>query len=123
MSDARDHLLVDEFQDLDHTQYAILSLLVGAKRSLFAVGDDDQSIFSSRGADPKVMSRFMDEFDIREPILLDINCRCSETIFDAARKILPLSENLFDKPITASAKAATPCDSGNSPTSMRKLAG
>ncbi len=99
-----DHLLVDEFQDLDHTQYAILSLLVGAKRSLFAVGDDDQSIFSWRGADPKVMSRFMDEFDIREPILLDINCRCSETIFDAARKILPLSENLFDKPITARRK-------------------
>jgi DNA polymerase III epsilon subunit family exonuclease len=103
-----EHLLVDEFQDLDQTQYSILRLLVGANRSLFAVGDDDQSIFGWRGADPRVIGRFVREFGIQEPILLDINCRCSQTIFEIARKVLPPSEVLFDKSITAVREGGEP---------------
>jgi len=96
-----DHLLVDEFQDLDTTQYTILKLLASGHRSFFAVGDDDQSIFSWRGADPRVIGRFVKDFGIAEPIILDINCRCSRTIFEAAQRILPPSELLFDKQISA----------------------
>jgi DNA polymerase III epsilon subunit family exonuclease len=95
-----DHVLVDELQDLDTIQYGIIRLLAEGHRSLFAVGDDEQSIFSWRGADPRVIERLLRDFAIAEPILLDVNCRCSRTIFEAARKILPPCE-LFDKEIHA----------------------
>ncbi len=103
-----DHLLVDEFQDLDPTQYAVLKLLAGVHRSLFAVGDDEQSIFSWRGADPRVMHRFVADFAVDAPILLDINCRCSTKIFEAARRILPPAEPFFAKRIRAVRESAVP---------------
>lgn len=81
-----DHLLVDEFQDLDHTQYEIIKLLVARHRSIFGVGDDEQSIFSWRGADPRIIAHFMRDFGIHAPIMLDINCRCSKAIFETARE-------------------------------------
>jgi superfamily I DNA/RNA helicase len=96
-----EHILVDEFQDLDTTQYAILRLLAGGHRSLFGVGDDEQSIFSWRGADPRVMARFLEDFAISEPIVLDVNCRCARPLFEAARRILPPPLPLFAKQITA----------------------
>jgi DNA polymerase III epsilon subunit family exonuclease len=96
-----DHLLIDEFQDLDKVQYAIVRLLAEEHRSLFAVGDDEQSIFSWRGADPRVMQRFVDDFQVDAPLILDINCRCSTAIFEAARRILPPAEPLFAKRIHA----------------------
>jgi superfamily I DNA/RNA helicase len=103
-----DHVLVDEFQDLDLTQYRVVRLLADGHRSLFAVGDDEQSIFSWRGADPRVMARFADDFGVREPIVLDVNCRCSRAIFDAARRILPPPLPLFAKQITAVREAPHP---------------
>ncbi|MCC6417488.1 MAG: UvrD-helicase domain-containing protein [Gemmataceae bacterium] len=103
-----DHLLVDEFQDLDLTQYAILKLLADDHRSLFAVGDDEQSIFSWRGADQRVMARFAGDFNIDRPIVLDVNCRCARAIFAAARKILPAAEPLFAKQITAVRESTFP---------------
>jgi DNA polymerase III epsilon subunit family exonuclease len=102
-----DHLLVDEFQDLDLTQYAILKLLAQKHRSLFAVGDDEQSIFSWRGADPRVLARFAADFGVT-PIVLDLNCRCSVAIFEAARKVLPPGEPLFAKDVRAVREAAFP---------------
>ncbi len=102
-----DHILVDEFQDLDDTQYAIVRLLAEGHRSVFAVGDDEQSIFSWRGADPRVIERFLRDFAIDEPIVLDLNCRCSRAIFDAARRILPPCE-LFTKEIRAVRESAYP---------------
>jgi DNA polymerase III epsilon subunit family exonuclease len=103
-----DHLLVDEFQDLDLTQYAILRVLAERHRNLFAVGDDEQSIFAWRGADPRVIARFLADFGVEEPIVLNINCRCSATIFAAARKILPPGELPFDKEIVAPRESPHP---------------
>ncbi len=84
-----DHVLVDECQDLDPTQYGIIARMAAGHRSLFFVGDDEQSIFSWRGADPKIIRTFMDDFGIAAPILLDRNCRCTKAIFETARRILP----------------------------------
>lgn len=95
------HILVDECQDLDPFQYAIIKHMAGAHRSLFAVGDDDQSIFSFRSADPRLIGRLMRDFDIHTPIVLDMNCRCSKPIFDAARRILPPNQLGFEKQIAA----------------------
>jgi DNA polymerase III epsilon subunit family exonuclease len=87
-----DHILVDEFQDLDPVQYEIIKSLAACHGSLFAVGDDEQSIFSWRGADPRMIAYFMRDFGIRVPIILDVNCRSSKQIIETARRILPATD-------------------------------
>jgi DNA polymerase III epsilon subunit family exonuclease len=97
-----DYLLVDEFQDLNPAQYAILKALAAGHRNFFAVGDDEQSIFSWTGADPTILKRFADDFAIAEPIVLDRNRRCSRQIFETARRLLAVNQPLFaQKTITA----------------------
>ncbi len=101
-----EYVLVDEFQDLDPTQYAILKALVASHGNFFAVGDDEQSIFSWRGADPKVLKRFADDFEISDPIVLDRNRRCSTQIFEAARRLLEVEPALFRKSLRADRRSA-----------------
>ncbi len=97
-----DYLLVDEFQDLNPAQYAILRAFAAGHRNFFAVGDDEQSIFSWTGADPAILKRFANDFGIVEPIVLDRNRRCSQQIFETARRLLAVNEPLFaQKSITA----------------------
>jgi DNA polymerase III epsilon subunit family exonuclease len=95
-----DYLLVDEFQDLDAAQYSIIKRLTEGHRNIFAVGDDEQSIFSWRGSDPRIIWRFATEFSAKE-IILDKNCRCSRQIFDVARRLMRENPELFRKEITA----------------------
>jgi len=94
-----DYVLVDEFQDLNPTQYGIVRRLADTHRCLFGVGDDEQSIFSWTGADPGIMGRFRDDFGLREPIVLDENRRCSIQILDAARQLIACNPVLFEKQI------------------------
>jgi superfamily I DNA/RNA helicase/inhibitor of KinA sporulation pathway (predicted exonuclease) len=96
-----DYVLVDEFQDLDAAQYSILKRLAHDHRNIFAVGDDEQSIFAWRGSDPRILWRFQTDFGIDEAIVLDRNWRCSRQIFDAARQLLVENPELFHKKITA----------------------
>jgi DNA polymerase III epsilon subunit family exonuclease len=96
-----DYLLVDEFQDLDAAQYSILKRLAQGHRNIFAVGDDEQSIFSWRGSDPRILWRFRTDFDVENPIVLDRNWRCSRQIFDVARRLLSENPVLFEKEIEA----------------------
>ena len=95
------HLLVDEFQDLDASQYAIIKRLAWGHQSIFAVGDEEQSIFGWRGSNPAILWRFMNDFGVKEPIQLDRNFRCSRQIFDAARRLMRENPNLFEKRIRA----------------------
>ncbi len=92
-----DYVLVDEFQDLNPAQYAILRRLVEPQNNFFGVGDDEQSIFSWTGADPEVLKRFERDFGITHPIVLDRNRRCSHQIFETARRLLHENPKLFDK--------------------------
>ena len=96
-----DYILVDEFQDLNLAQYGVVRLLAGEHRNLFAVGDDEQSIFSWTGADPGILGRFRDDFGITEPVVLDHNRRCSVQIFEAARRLVECNPTLFEKRIEA----------------------
>lgn len=96
-----DYLLVDEFQDLNPAQYEILKRLAQPHGNFFAVGDEEQSIFSWTGADPRVLVRFREDFGIERPIVLDRNCRCSHQIFETARRVLAENPQLFDKQLTA----------------------
>jgi ATP-dependent DNA helicase UvrD/PcrA len=96
-----DYVLVDEGQDLDPTQYLVLKRLAAQHRNIFVVGDDEQSIFSWRGAEPAVLQRFQHDFGIEEPIVLDKNRRCSRQIFETARRLVETNPNLFDKRLSA----------------------
>jgi len=82
------HVLVDEFQDTNTLQYAWLRLLVGQDGSLFAVGDDDQSIYSWRGARIENMQRFSKDFKEVQLIRLEQNYRSTSTILKAANALI-----------------------------------
>jgi DNA polymerase III epsilon subunit family exonuclease len=96
-----DYVLVDEFQDLNPVQYGIVSRLADSHRNLFGVGDDEQSIFSWTGSDPRIIRRFREDFDLGEPIVLDHNRRCSIQIFETARRLIGRNPALFEKRIEA----------------------
>ena len=66
-----DCILVDEFQDLSLAQYEVVTGLTAEHRHCFAVGDDEQSIFSWTGADPHILRQFREDFGLAEPIVLD----------------------------------------------------
>ena len=82
------HILVDEFQDTNATQYQLLRQLAGAHNSLFAVGDSDQSIYKWRGADYRNIQNFYRDFPDSRTILLEQNYRSTQTILDAALEVI-----------------------------------
>ncbi len=96
-----DYLLVDEFQDVNAVQYDLLKRLAAPHGNIFAVGDDEQSIFAWTGADPEVLKRFARDYEIDRPIVLDKNCRCSRQIFETARRVLAANPQLFEKQLSA----------------------
>lgn len=106
-----DQVLVDEFQDVSHAQFAILRELVAGHRHIFAVGDDEQSIYSWAGADPEILHRFAEIYAIDAPVVLDVNRRCSRQIFAAARRLLEVTPSLFEKVIDATHTSAFPVTS------------
>jgi DNA helicase-2/ATP-dependent DNA helicase PcrA len=91
------HILVDEFQDTSRLQYLWLKLLKGPDSALFAVGDDDQSIYAFRGANVGNMRQLMDDFDIPEPIKLTRNYRSVSVILDAANAVISRNEGRLGK--------------------------
>src|SRR2546425_418688 len=101
-----DYLLVDEFQDVNAVQYDLLKRLAAPHGNFFAVGDDEQSIFTWTGADPYVLVRFSRDYDIDRPIVLDKNCRCSRQIFETARRVLAQNPQLFEKQLSAEQESA-----------------
>lgn len=86
------HILVDEYQDTDASQYALLELLTRPagkrERSLFAVGDAQQSIYGFRNADYTIITRFTRDFKEAAVIELDTNYRSRQEILDAAYAVM-----------------------------------
>ena len=82
------HILADEFQDTDLIQYQIIKLLALKHRSLFVVGDDDQAIYSFRGANYENMKSFKKDFPEYQMILLTQNYRSTQTILDGCNKLI-----------------------------------
>ncbi|WP_374686555.1 ATP-dependent helicase [Promineifilum sp.] len=82
------HILVDEFQDTNATQYRLLRQLAGDRNSLFAVGDSDQSIYKWRGADYRNVQNFYRDFPEAKTILLEQNYRSTQVILDAAMEVI-----------------------------------
>jgi DNA helicase-2/ATP-dependent DNA helicase PcrA len=85
------YILVDEFQDTNMAQYELLKLLSGKHHNLFVVGDEDQSIYSWRGADFRNIQRFRDDYPEAKVVLLERNYRSSQIILDAAKSVIALN--------------------------------
>ena len=91
------HLLVDEFQDTNRLQYLWLKLLAGPESSIFAVGDDDQSIYAFRGASAANMLDLQKDFAIERVIKLEQNYRSHGHILDAANALISHNERRLGK--------------------------
>ena len=91
------HILVDEFQDTNTLQYAWLRMLAGDTGVLFAVGDDDQSIYSWRGAKVENMVRLEKDFPGAEVVRLEQNYRSTGTILKAANGLIAKNTNRLGK--------------------------
>jgi len=91
------HILVDEFQDTNAIQYAWLRLLAGDTNYLMMVGDDDQSIYSWRGAKIENIQRFHHDFPQASTIRLEQNYRSSATILAAANALIGNNQSRLGK--------------------------
>ena len=99
-----EHILVDEFQDTNLAQYAILRLLAQKNRNLYVVGDEDQSIYRWRGADYRNILRFQQDFKDAKTILLEQNYRSTQNILDGAMAVIDHNRNRTAKKLFTDAK-------------------
>ncbi|GAK56867.1 ATP-dependent DNA helicase PcrA [Candidatus Vecturithrix granuli] len=98
-------ILVDEFQDTDPVQYEIMRLLAWQHRNIFAVADDDQSIFAWRGAHIGNINRFVEEFACQDRVIvLNENYRSAQCIIDIATQLLQ-AHRFIAKEIVAAGEA------------------
>ncbi len=102
------HVLVDEFQDTNSLQYTWLKQLVGDSGTLFAVGDDDQSIYSWRGARVEHMLRFQRDFAGARLLRLTQNYRSSATILKAANTLIANNSERLGKELWTEGAEGTP---------------
>lgn len=82
------HILVDEFQDINSIQYETLKLIAGKRGIIYAVGDEDQSIYGFRGATPDIMKRFLKDYKNVTVINLNTNYRSYSDISDFSQKVI-----------------------------------
>jgi len=102
------HILVDEFQDTNKLQYAWLKVFAGPETAVFAVGDDDQSIYAFRGAQVGNMAAFEREFRVEQVIKLERNYRSFGNILDAANELISRNSKRLGKNLRTEAGPGEP---------------
>ena len=111
------HILVDEFQDTNNTEFKLLRYLMKPSTCLYVVGDPDQTIYTWRGANQDIILKMQDTFGDVETIILDRNYRSTQSILDSANKLiannkLRVAKNLYTEnnkgePIIAKGNASS----------------
>ncbi|MCR4420237.1 MAG: DNA helicase PcrA [Clostridia bacterium] len=91
------HILVDEYQDTNHAQYVLVSLLGARHRNVYVVGDPDQSIYRWRGADIRNILEFERDYPEARVILLEQNYRSTQAILEAANALIRQNRERPDK--------------------------
>ena len=91
------YLLVDEYQDTNATQYELVKLIVGKVANLTVVGDDDQSVYSWRGAQPENLKLLNDDFPTLNVIKLEQNYRSTGCILQCANALIENNPHIFEK--------------------------
>ncbi len=102
------HILVDEFQDTNKLQYAWLKVFAGPDAAVFAVGDDDQSIYAFRGAQVGNMAAFEREFKVQQVIKLERNYRSFGNILDTANELISRNTRRLGKNLRTEAGPGEP---------------
>ena len=102
------HILIDEFQDINKVQYEIIRMLAGKGDHLFIVGDDDQSIYRFRGARPEIMLGFEKDYPEAKKVILNTNYRCSEEIVESAEHLISHNTKRFPKNMQAARGSKVP---------------
>lgn len=92
-----EHVLVDEYQDINQSQFQLVRFLAGKHRNICVVGDDDQSIYSWRGADVELILAFQKHYKDAKVVKLEQNYRSTRNILDAAYHVISRNENRADK--------------------------
>jgi ATP-dependent DNA helicase Rep len=91
------YLLVDEYQDTNPVQFALMKLLAGTQGHFTCVGDDDQSIYAWRGAAPEILSQLQADYPALTLVKLEQNYRSSARILQAANQLISNNPHLFIK--------------------------
>ncbi|MDY0272461.1 MAG: UvrD-helicase domain-containing protein, partial [Advenella sp.] len=114
------HILVDEFQDTNDLQYKWLCLLAGQEASMFAVGDDDQSIYAFRGANVGNMTAFERDYAKGNIIRLEQNYRSYGNILDAANALIEHNNDRMGKNLWTDRGAGEPLRIIEQPTDLQE---
>jgi DNA helicase-2/ATP-dependent DNA helicase PcrA len=114
------HILVDEFQDTNPLQYRWLKLLAAKHSALFAVGDDDQSIYAFRGANVGNMQELLRDFHVENVIKLEQNYRSHANILDAANALISRNRNRLGKNLWTSESGGEPLRVYEAPTDVEE---
>lgn len=99
-------ILIDEFQDINRVQYECVKLF--STGNLFAVGDDDQSIYKFRGSSPDFILNFSNEFANTKIITLDKNYRSTQNIISFCNKVISQNKNRYEKNIMGVGEIGAP---------------
>lgn len=102
------YILVDEYQDINYSQYIFLKLLSNGKNNICIVGDDDQSIYSFRGANPSIMTKFVEDFPSAKLVNLEENYRSTEAILNVANSIVENNKNRNKKTLWTNKSGGSP---------------
>ena len=103
-----DHVLVDEYQDTNQTQYTIIRKLAGDHRNLCVVGDDDQSIYGWRGAEVQHILNFKHDWLEAKVVRLEANYRSTSAILGVANQLIGFNKVRHDKVLKAARNGGKP---------------
>lgn len=104
------YLLVDEYQDTNRSQYELVKCLTGPVGKFTFVGDDDQSIYAWRGAEPENLNLLKKDYHRLEVVKLEQNYRSTETILQAANALIQNNPHLFEKKLWSSLGPGAPIE-------------
>ncbi len=102
------YVLVDEYQDTNHAQYVLIKILAAKYKNICVVGDDDQSIYSWRGADIKNILEFEKDYEQVKVVKLEQNYRSTQFILDGAWKLVQHNLKRKDKKLWTARKSQDP---------------
>ncbi|SHI99107.1 ATP-dependent helicase [Parasporobacterium paucivorans] len=95
------YILIDEFQDINKIQYDIIKMIASGNDNIFAVGDDDQSVYRFRGSKPEIMLNFGKDYPDAKKVFLDINYRSLKRIVKASLNLIKNNRSRYEKQIIA----------------------